>query len=322
MKKILEAQLPNAKEKLMISIREAFGQSLLDLGRKNKDIVLVSCDLKAATKADYFFQAFPSRSFEVGIAEANAIGVAAGLSMAGFKPILSSFGAFLTGKNVEIRTSISYNNAPVVLIGTHGGLIGPDGATQSGIQDISIMRSMPRMKVFQPSSPILTSKILEHCISLDCPSYIRIARNEVPEIYEEQFSFTEGDPIFHCYNSEIILLSSGPMVHNCIEATTLLKENNNIEVGVIDIPSISPFNQKEFFKLIKNSKFLFSVEDHMTQGGLGSMIAEILCSSELNTKLFIKGLDDFVSSGKPIDLEKKYSLDPKSITDFVLAKIK
>ena len=112
------------------------------------------------------------------------------------------------------------------------------------------------------------------------------------------------------------------MVHNCIEATTLLKENNNIEVGVIDIPSISPFNQKEFFKLIKNSKFLFSVEDHMTQGGLGSMIAEILCSSELNTKLFIKGLNGFVSSGKPIDLEKKYSLDPKSITDFVLSKIK
>jgi transketolase len=134
----------------MISIRESFGKTLLDLGESDNNIVLVSCDLKVATKSDYFFQRFPERSFEVGIAEANAIGVAAGLSMSGYKAVLSSFGAFLTGKNVEIRTSIAYNNAPVVLVGTHGGLIGPDGATQSGIQDISVMRSMPRMKVFSP----------------------------------------------------------------------------------------------------------------------------------------------------------------------------
>ena len=321
MKKISLMQFPNVREKLMKSIREAFGQSLLNLGRKDKKIVLVSCDLKAATKADYFFKAFPDRSFEVGIAEANAIGVAAGLGMAGYKPILSSFGAFLTGKNVEIRTSISYNNAPVTLIGTHGGLIGPDGATQSGIQDISVMRSMPRMKVFQPSSPNLTYKILEHCLSLDCPSYIRVARNEVPEIYDTNFSFIEGNPIFHCFKSDIILLSSGPMVHNCIEVSKFLKKNNELEVGVIDIPSITPFNQNQFFKMIKNSKFLFSIEDHMTQGGIGSMIAEILCASELNTKLFIKGLESFVSSGKPYDLEKTYLLDPKSIAEFVISKI-
>ena len=315
-------QFPSAKEKLMKSIREAFGESLLELGKKDKDIVLVSCDLKVATKADYFFKAFPSRSFEVGIAEANAIGVAAGLSMAGLKPVLSSFGAFLTGKNVEIRTSISYNNAPVVLVGTHGGLIGPDGATQSGIQDVSVMRSMPRMKVFQPSSPILTSKILKHCLSLDCPSYIRVARNEVPEIYDDSFSFIEGNPISHCYHSDVLLLSSGPMVHNCIEVSNFLKKNHNLEVGVIDIPSISPFNKNEFLKLIKSSKFLFSIEDHMRQGGVGSMIAETLCSSDINAKLFIKGLEDFVSSGKPDDLEKRYLLDPKSIVEFILFKLK
>ena len=116
--------------------------------------------------------------------------------MSGYKAVLSSFGAFLTGKNVEIRTSIAYNNAQVVLVGTHGGLIGPDGATQSGIQDISVMRSMPRMKVFQPSTPILTKKILEHCIGTYSPSYIMVARNEVPEIYSEQLSFVEGEPYF------------------------------------------------------------------------------------------------------------------------------
>lgn len=313
----------SVREKSMQSIREAFGQSLVDLGDSNEDVVLVSCDLKVATKADYFFQKFPSRSFEVGIAEANAIGIAAGLSMAGFKPVLSSFGAFLTGKNIEIRTSIAYNNAPVILVGTHGGLIGPDGATQSGIQDISVMRSMPRMKVFQPSTPRLTREILKHCSTLDCPSYIRVARNEVPEIYDNNISFVEGAPLYHGQtNSEIILLSSGPMIHNCIAAAEIMKKNNNINVGVIDIPSIKPFNNEIFYQLVKRSKLLVSVEDHMTDGGLGSMIAESLSSSDIRTKLFIKGLDSFVGSGKPIDLEKRYSLDCDSIVNFLVAKLK
>ena len=126
----------------MISIRESFGKTLLELVKLMKNIALVSCDLKVATKSDYFYQRFPERS-RSSIAEANAIGIAAGLSMSGYKTVLSSFGAFQIGKNVEIRTSIAYNNAPVTLVGTHGGLIGPDGATQSGIQDIAVMRSMP-----------------------------------------------------------------------------------------------------------------------------------------------------------------------------------
>ena len=305
----------------MKSIREAFGQSLLELGGANEDIVLVSCDLKVATKSDYFFQKFPLRSFEVGIAEANALGIAAGLSLAGFKPVLSSFGAFLSGKNIEIRTSIAYNNAPVVLVGTHGGLIGPDGATQSGIQDISVMRSVPRMKVFQPSSPVLTHKILKHCLTLDGPSYIRVARNEVSEIYNNDFSFIEGDPIYHGQDSDIILISSGPMVHNCIAAAEFLKRHNKVNIGIIDVPSIKPFNRKLFFKLIANSKMLVSVEDHMIEGGIGGMIAETLSSSEIRTKLYIKGLDSFVGSGKPVDLEKRYSLDSDSIVNFVLEKL-
>lgn len=310
----------NAKDKSMKSIRDAFGESLLDLGSKNEDVVVISCDLKVATKADKFFKSYPSRSFEVGIAEANAIGVAAGLSMSGFKPVLSSFGAFLTGKNVEIRTSIAYNNAPVILIGTHGGLIGPDGATQSGIQDIAVMRSMPRMKVFQPSTPIMMSKILQHCLSLNAPSYIRVARNEVPEIYKENFLFKEGDPISHINGNDIAFVSSGPMLHNCFKAANILNENNGLNIDIIDIPSISPFNKNEFLELISESKFIFSIEDHVEQGGIGSMIAETLCSSNLNTKLFIKGLHDFVGSGKPVDLEKRYDLDPQSIAEFVLSK--
>ena len=223
----------------MISIRESFGKTLLELGEVDENIALVSCDLKVATKSDYFYQRFPERSVEVGIAEANAIGIAAGLSMSGYKTVLSSFGAFLTGKNVEIRTSIAYNNAPVTLVGTHGGLIGPDGATQSGIQDIAVMRSMPRMKVFQPSSPIITGKILKHCIDSDSPTYIRVARNEVPEIYSDSFDFMEGEPYLHGDLTQNLLISSGPMLHNCIEASDTIYKTHKIKIGVIDIHHLS-----------------------------------------------------------------------------------
>ena len=254
----------------MISIREAFGKSLLEIGDKDDKVVLVSCDLKVATKSDYFYQKFTDRSFEVGIAEANAIGIAAGLGMSGFKTVLSSFGAFLSGKNVEIRTSIAYNNAPVVLVGTHGGLIGPDGATQSGIQDISVMRSIPRMKVFQPSTPILTEKILKHCINLSSPSYIRVARNEVPELYKEDQEFIEGEPLVHGEDSDYLIISSGPMLHNCLDAAIYLREehkkiSNQTTIKLItdDIMSLKSNNllllAKKFIKGTYKLKLIVSV---------------------------------------------------------------
>ncbi len=302
----------------MISIREAFGKSLLEIGDKDDKVVLVSCDLKVATKSDYFYQKFTDRSFEVGIAEANAIGIAAGLGMSGFKTVLSSFGAFLSGKNVEIRTSIAYNNAPVVLVGTHGGLIGPDGATQSGIQDISVMRSIPRMKVFQPSTPILTEKILKHCINLSSPSYIRVARNEVPELYKEDQEFIEGEPLVHGEDSDYLIISSGPMLHNCLDAAIYLREEHKVNLRIIDIPTIKPLNKNRLNKICKEKKYIFTIEDHMVAGGIGSLILETLGPTNSSAKIFVKGLDSFVGSGKPDDLEIRYFLDKMSIVNFIL----
>ena len=305
----------------MQSIRDAFGEALRDFGGKNEDIVLVSCDLKVATKSILFYQKFPKRSFEVGISEANAIGIAAGLSLNKLKPVLSSFGAFLTGKNVEIRTSIAYNNAPVVLVGTHGGLIGPDGATQSGIQDISVMRSMPNFKVFQPSTPIMTKKILHHCLNINSPTYIRVARNQVPEIYTENDVFTEGEPMIIGKKEKYTLVSSGPMLHNCLDARQILLKNHGISVNVIDILTIKPFNHNSLLNKLDETSIIFSVEDHMINGGIGSLISEEISSSNLNIRVFRKGLSGFVGSGDPKELEKRYNLDSQSIVEFILNKI-
>ena len=136
-----------------------------------------------------FFKNFPDRSFEVGIAEANAIGIATGLSFDGFRPFVASFGSFLTGKNTEIRNSICYNNAPVVIVGTHCGLIGSDGATQSALQDLSIMRSMPFFDVFQPCTPHDTEEIIKYVCNSKKPTYLRIARNEIPEFLPKNYKF-------------------------------------------------------------------------------------------------------------------------------------
>ena len=180
---------------------------------------------------------------------------------------------------------------------------------------------MPRMKVFQPSSPILTKKILEHCIGSDSPSYIRVARNEVPEIYSEQIDFIEGEPYLHGELSDNILISSGPMIHNCISASEAIFKSHNMNIGVIDIPSIKPLNLNSLKKMLAGRKSVFTVEDHMIQGGLGSLIAESLSSMDISVPLFIKGLDSFVGSGKPKELEKRYLLDPMNIANFVTDRI-
>ncbi len=305
----------------MQSIRDAFGEALRDYGDQYKDVVLVSCDLKVATKSNLFYEKFPERSFEVGISEANAIGISAGLSLCNFKPVLSSFGAFLTGKNVEIRTSIAYNKAPVILVGTHGGLIGPDGATQSGIQDISVMRSMPNFRVFQPSTPAMTKKILNHCLNSKSPCYMRVARNEVPEIYDINDKFIEGEPILIGEKQKYSIISSGPMLHNCLKAKDILLNEHKINTNVIDIPSIKPLKQNSLLNILDKTNIIFTVEDHMIEGGIGSLISEQVSASQLNIRVFSKGLYGFVGSGKPNELEKRYDLDSESIVKFVLNKL-
>jgi deoxyxylulose-5-phosphate synthase len=174
------------------ALRDIFGLELVNFAKKNKKILAISPDLKQATKLSYFFKEFPERSYEVGIAEANAVGIAAGLAMSGFRPVLASFGSFLTGKNVEIRTSIAFNKAPVILVGTHGGLIGQDGPTQAGLQDIAVMRSIPNVKVIQPSTPIEMKEALRVILKSKDIIYLRVSREATKEFFNDNHKFQIG----------------------------------------------------------------------------------------------------------------------------------
>jgi len=296
------------------ALRNIFGEYLVDLGKKNKKICVVSCDLKTATKTSSFFKEFPERSFEVGIAEANGLGVATGLALKGFIPIISSFGAFITGKFLEIRTSISYNNVPVKIIGTHGGFIGKDGATQSGTQDLSLMMSLPNFEVFQPCSPIETIKILDYIIKSKKPSYVRICRNNVGEVYNKNYKFIPGKPEELIKSKINTIISSGPLIFNCLDAIKLLSKKK-INVGLVNINSIKPFNYAAFNKILKTKKNILVVEDHVSHGGLSSLVYETIAKSKIKiNNIRSLNLDDkFSESGNPSDLEKANGFDSKNI---------
>ena len=295
---------------MTLSIREAFGKELVKIGKKNKKIVAVSCDLKDACKLSFFFNKFPKRSFEIGIAEANAVGIAAGLSMSGFRPFLASFASFITGKNVEIRTSISYNKCGVVIVGTHGGLIGPDGATQSSVQDVAVMRSLPYFEIFQPSTPNETKQIINYTAKNKKPTYLRIARNEVIEFLPKNYKFKAGTPSIIYKGKNNLVISSGPILANCFAAVKKIKKN----IGILNLSSLKPLDEKHMVRILKKYKNIITVEDHSIIGGLGSIIARICAKNKLNKNLKIHGIkDDFVDSDTPSSLEKFYKLDIKSL---------
>jgi len=310
----------NSKKK---ALRNVFGEHLVKLGKRNKKICVISCDLKSATKTSGFFSAFPSRSFEVGIAEANGIGIATGLAIKGFIPIISSFGAFITGKFLEIRTSVSYNNAPIKIIGTHGGFIGKDGATQSGTQDLSLMISLPNFEVYQPCSPIETVKTLDHIIKSNKPSYVRICRNNVGEVYDKNYNFVPGKPKEIIKSEKNTIISSGPLIFNCLEAIQILSERK-INVGLININSFKPFDGKAFERILKTKKNILIVEDHVSHGGLSSLVYEAIAKSKLKiSNLKSLNLDEkFSESGNPSDLEKANGFDSKNIAKIFYEKFK
>lgn len=305
----------------MEALRDTFGKILEKIGKKNQKIIAISPDLKQATKLSYFFKSFPKRSIETGIAEANAIGIASGLGMSGFRPVIASFGSFLTGKNIEIRTSIAFNKAPVILIGTHGGLIGYDGPTQAGLQDISVMRSIPNIKVVQPSTPIETKKMLEYYAGNKDLVYIRISREKCREFFDKNFKYKEGQIkiIINNYKDGVVF-TSGALLQRCYDA---IKSIKNSKLGLVNLSSLKPIDLIKLKNISRKTKKIITVEDHNKIGGMGSAINEALVKINSKAQVFNIGLDDiFTQSGSVEDLYKYYKLDVISLKKTFIKKTK
>ena len=237
--------------------------------------------------------------------------------MSGFRPVVSSFGSFLTGKNVEIRTSIAFNNAPVILVGTHGGLIGPDGPTQAGLQDISVMRSIPNIKVVQPSTEIETKKILQKYLNSKSKEivYIRISREKTREFFNKNYQFKEGNISLIINNcKDALVLTSGPMLERCYNA---IKNIKKYKIGLGNLSSIKPIDLKVLKKLSKKTKKIITVEDHNIMGGLGSAVNESLVKIKSKCEIHNYGLNDiFTQSGDVDSLYKYYRLDDHNLKNY------
>jgi transketolase len=307
----------------MKAVREAFQDRLPVVGKENNKIVALDADLGKATKIASFKESIPERFFQIGIAEANMIGIASGMSEYGYKVFMASFGSFLTGRYDIIRCSIAYPNRPVVLVGTHVGMaIGKDGVTQMGLEDVSLMRALPNMKVLNPATYSEAVRMIDYLseTELDSPYYLRLGRQPVEDILVDN-EFELGKASIVKKGGHITLFSTGCILSDVMEAARKLESEIDTSVRVVNFPTIKPIDRDMIVKCAHETDYLFSVEDHSIVGGLGSAISEVL--TETNPQRLVRiGLDDmFPESAAPNDLYEKYGLSSNQIVNRVLDEL-
>lgn len=298
--------------------RQAFGEALLALGSEFPEIVVLDADLSASTKSGMFGKEYPSRFFQMGIAEQNMIGTAAGLSFTGKIPFACSFGCFLTGRYETIRVSVGYSEANVKLVGTHAGVgIGEDGFTQMGLEDVAIMRALPGMTILQPSDEATTKAAIRFAVEHRGPVYLRLTRQNLPPLYKDEKSFQCGrGNILKEGGNKLALIGTGATVTECLTASEELSELNP---WVIDIHTIKPIDRPLIKTLSESCENIVTVEDHSIVGGLGTAVAEVIAESGGKAKLHRHGIMDvYAESGTPEDMYEKYELSGAKIA----AKVK
>ena len=301
-----------------IATRQSYGEELAKLGEENENIVVLDADLSTATKTEIFAKKFPNRFINVGIAEQNLIGIAAGLSTFGKIPYASTFAVFAAGRAYEqIRNSIAYPKLNVKICATHAGItVGEDGATHQMLEDLSLMRTLPNMTVISTSDDIETRWVVREISKINGPVYLRLCRMATPVIYEENQKFEIGKGVQIGDGTDASIIATGVTVSEAIKAQEILKENN-VNVRVIDIHTIKPIDRELIVKCAKETKRIITVEDHNIIGGLGSAVCEVL-SEEYPVKVEKMGiLDSFGRSGKAEELMTYYRIDSSAIVNKV-----
>lgn len=294
--------------------RQSYGEALVELGRKNKDIVVLDADLAGATKTSIFAKEFPERFFDIGIAEADMIGTAAGMSTCGKIPYASTFAVFAAGRAYDqIRNSVCYPNLNVKICATHSGItVGEDGATHQMLEDISLMRTLPNMTVISVSDDTQTKWAVEEISKINGPVYLRLGRLATPIIYDETQKFEIGKMVQIGEGTDATVFATGVTVSEALKAKEEL-EKQGINIRVVDIHTIKPIDKETIIRCAKKTKKLISIEDHSIIGGLGSAIAEVL-TEEYPAKLTRLGIKDtFGKSGKAEDLMKYFGITSQDI---------
>lgn len=300
------------------SPREAFGKALVELGKENENIVVLDADLSASTQTKLFAKEFPDRFFDIGIAEQDLIGTAAGLSAVGKIPYTATFAVFATGRTYDqIRNTVCYSNFNVKIVGTHGGItVGEDGATHQALEDIALMSNLPNMTVIVPSDYAETFSAIKYASTLNTPVYVRVARASLPDVFEDGYEISPKAKIMR-EGKDLTLVTNGETLQEALVAVEELA-NKGIDVELLHIPFVKPFDKDAVTNSAKKTGIVVTLENHSIKGGLGSAVCEVL-SEELPTKVIRLGVnDEFGMSGTSEELMAHFKLDAKSIVERIV----
>lgn len=307
-----------------IATRDSYGKALVELGREHDDLMVLDADLAGATKTGMFQKAFPERHLDVGIAEANMTGIAAGLAACGKVPFISSFAMFASGRNYEqIRNSIGYPHLNVKIGATHAGIsVGEDGATHQCLEDIALMRGIPGMTVINPADDVEARAAVKAAFAHVGPVYLRFGRLAVPVFNDEEtYKFELGKGVVLKEGTDVTVFATGLCVNETIEAEKMLSADG-ISAEIINIHTIKPIDRNLIIESAVKTGKVVIVEEHSVIGGLGSAVCDVL-SEEAPTKVMKIGINDvFGESGPALELIQKYGLDAKSIYQKVKAFVK
>ena len=294
--------------------RDGYGKGLVALGKKNKDVVVLSADLTESTRANWFKDKFPERFFSFGVAEQDMTSTAAGFALSGKIPFCCSFGVFASGRAWEqVRVSAAYMNLNINIGGTHGGvLVGPDGATHQALEEITLMRLLPHMTVVVPCDAVEAEKATVQAASINGPVYLRLGRESFPIVSIEGSDFKIGKASKIKEGKDLTIIACGSMVYNSIKALKIL-EKDNIDAAILNLHTVKPIDKKAIIGAARDTGAIVTAEEHQLAGGMGSAVSEVL-SQEMPVPIEMVGVDDrFGESGSPWEVMKHLNLMPEDI---------
>ena len=301
------------------STRQAYGEALAKLGKENENVVVLEADLSKSTMTAYFKKEFPERHINVGIAEADLIGTAAGFATTGKIPFASTFALFAAGRAYDqIRNSVAYPKLNVKICPTHAGVsLGEDGGSHQSVEDLALMRAIPGMVVLSPADAVETEKMIFAAAEYEGPVYVRLGRLNIPVLFDDNYKFEIGKAVTLTEGNDVAILATGLMVYEATEAAKQLAEQG-IKARVVNVSTIKPLDEETVLKAAKECKFIVTSEEHSVIGGLGSAVSEFL-SENHPTKVIKHGIQDvFGQSADGDTMLNNYKLRAKDIVEVIL----
>jgi transketolase len=292
--------------------RDAFADALVRVGDDERIVVLTG-DLRDSTRTEKFLEKYPDRFFDVGIAEKNMLGIAAGLALSGKVPWACSFSAFVTGRLEVVRVSIAYQEANVRIVGTHSGIgVGEDGYSQMACEDIAAIRALPNVSIVNPGDPVSTERATEYLVDHRGPAFLRLTRQKIDDVHDGDFAFEFGRAAHVRDGSDVAILATGATLPEAVKAAETL-DGDGISARVLDVHTIKPLDEEAILQSAGDCGAVVTVEDHSVLGGLGGAVAEVLATRDGNAPLRILGVRGFGESGTSEELYAKHGIDAAGI---------